>query len=170
MRGRLRGCTIGTHSVKYEGTGSPHGSALLLPLETRLSRLRGWNRCDEDEERAARRGAWIFSRDLLPCRTDPRSTNERERARARSIGFDSATFCSLLQVELSRFERVSRCRGRGCIERNGYLGSFRRLQFDVFSRTPVAARSLSLTLEPYAGSTVTRTCTPRLIYERLAPF
>lgn len=83
MRGRLRGCTIGTHSVKYEGTGSPHGSALLLPLETRLSRLRGWNRCDEDEERAARRGAWIFSRDLLPCRTDPRSTDERERERAR---------------------------------------------------------------------------------------
>lgn len=158
MRGRLRGCTIGRHSVKYEGTGSsspPLGGnrvCFASVVGTGATRTR---RGPREEERG-------FSHAISEPIHDPRT---RERARRsvsipqRSLLGRIITFRAGIAMPWPRLHRAKRL-----------LGSFRRLRFDVFSRTPVAARSLSLTLEPYAGWTVTRTCTPRLIYERLAPF
>ena len=126
-----------------------HTALELAPLLSRKTRLFCWNRCNEGR---AKSSVDFLTRSPWTIRSTRERERERERFRFRNI---------LSSVELSRFDA-------GC---DRLSASFRRLRFDVFSRTPVAARSLSLTLEPYAGSTVTRTCTPRLIYERLAaPF
>lgn len=134
MRGRLESCTIGTHSVNTKELAPPR--PFFSPWKRVCFAVAGTGATRRGPPRERpRRGAWIFSR-------EPLQPSERDRFR-----FVSATLFSLLPLELSRFRAIP---WRGCIE-TVTPRSFRRLRFDVFSRTPVAARSLSLTLEPYAG-------------------
>lgn len=137
MRGRLRGCTIGRHSVKYEGTGSssPLGGNRVCFASVAGTGATRTRRGPREEERG-------FSHAI----SEPIHDSTRERARRsvsipqRSLLGRIITFRAGIAMPWPRLHRAKRL-----------LGSFRRLRFDVFSRTPVAARSLSLTLEPYAG-------------------
>lgn len=137
MRGRLRGCTIGRHSVKYEGTGSssPLGGNHVCFASVAGTGATRTRRGPREEERG-------FSHAI----SEPIHDSTRERARRsvsilqRSLLGRIITFRAGIAMPWPRLHRAKRL-----------LGSFRRLRFDVFSRTPVAARSLSLTLEPYAG-------------------
>lgn len=137
MRGRLRGCTIGRHSVKYEGTGSssPLGGNRVCFASVAGTGATRTRRGPREEERG-------FSHAI----SEPIHDSTRECARRsvsipqRSLLGRIITFRAGIAMPWPRLHRAKRL-----------LGSFRRLRFDVFSRTPVAARSLSLTLEPYAG-------------------